>query len=162
MRRLRYCDILDLEGQTTLFTRSYLKGVNDNIPTILDTLIQLLYFTGPKKDANTLEGDYYSYCWHQYVQTPYSFRACFVLYELSYYLEATFVLRYLIEVLVKMRYLGQHKDLVNKIWTNKKVEIIGKNGKDKKLTLKDIFEEVAPVIMIKIMVTYYLDFSTEE
>ena len=141
---MRYHDILNSELQTTIFTRSYLRGVNENIPMILDTLIQLMYFTGPKKDINTPEGEYHSYCWHQYVQVPYSFRACFILYELGHYLEATFILRYLTEVLVKMRYLENHKDLVNQIWTNKKIGIIGKNEKKKRLTLKDIFEEVAP------------------
>lgn len=144
MIRLNYRDILNSELQTASFTRSYFKGVNDNIPTIIDTLIQLIYFTGDKKDVNTFEGEYHSYLCHQYLQVPYSFRACFVLYEMGHYLEATFILRYLVEVLVKMRYLEKHKNLVSKVWTNKKVEIIGKNGKKKKLTLKDIFEETAP------------------
>lgn len=144
MRRMRYYDILDSELQTIFFTRSYLRGINDNIPIILDTLIQLMYFAGKKKDINTPEGEYHSYCWHQYVQAPYSFRACFMLYEVSHYLEATFILRYLIEVLVKMRYLKKHKNLVNQIWTNKKIEITEKNGKKRNLTLKDIFEEITP------------------
>lgn len=144
MGRLNYSYILNSELQTALFTRSRLKGANDNIPMILDTLFQLLYFTGEKKDVDASEGQYYSYCWHQYVQTPYSFRVCFMLYEIGHYLEATFVLRYLIEVLAKMRYLEKHKDLAHKIWTNKIIKILEKSGKKKKLTIKDIFEEVAP------------------
>lgn len=141
---MKYSDILNSELQTKIFTRSFLRGVNDNIPIILDTLIQLMYFTGQKKDIKTSEDKYFSYCWHQYAQVPYSFRACFILYGKGHYLEATFILRYLTEVLAKMRYLENHKDSVNQIWTNKKIEIVGKNGKKKKLTLKDIFEEVAP------------------
>lgn len=144
MEKLKYKDILSAEEETAYYTRSRLKGVNNNIPNILDSLSGLLSFTGPSKDVSTLEGKYHSYCWHQYLSMPYSFRACFMLYERGYYLEATFILRHSMEVLAKLRYLKNHNDLVSKMWTGKKIEIVGGDGKKKKLTLRDIFEEVAP------------------
>lgn len=144
MSRMSFDHLLVTEQETILFTRSYLKGAHDNIPHIIDVLLQLIYFTGPEKNIDTNEGEFHSYCWHQYLGAPYSLRACYILYERGYYLEATFILRHLIEMFVKIRYFQKHKNLVKSIWANKKPKITLPNGKKKDLTIKVIFDDISP------------------
>ena len=66
------------------------------------------------------------------------------MYENGYYLEASFILRFLIEVLVKIKYLNKHKEYIDRIWVGKKVKIKTEKGKERNLTIKDMFEEICP------------------
>jgi hypothetical protein len=45
---------------------------------------------------------------------------------------------------VKIKYLSMHKDHVQNLWTGKKIVIKTAKGKERKLTLRDIFEEICP------------------
>lgn len=142
MGRLNYGHVLRIESETTEYSRSYLAGVAKYFPLITDTLFQLMYFTGPKdKDAETEDGSFASYCWHQYYHSGYSLRATFILYEKGYYLEANIILRRLLELLIKMRYLENHKNLIGFVWTDQRSLI--KDG-SKKPRILDMFNEVAP------------------
>lgn len=140
MGRLNLAHVVRIESETETYTNSYLKGVKEYFPLIIDTFFQLMYFTG-KKDGGTDEGDFHVYCWNQYYHLGYSLRAAFILYEKGYYLEANIILRRLLEVAIKMRFLEKHKSLTMCIWTNEKSFI--KDG-SKKPSIKDMFDEVAP------------------
>lgn len=143
MGRLKYQDVLITEVETNIKASTYLKGLKKYEPIILDSFFQLMYFTG-KKNMGTPEGDFFMYCWHQYYHAGYSLRACFILYEKGYYLEANIILRRLMEILVRMHFLEKHKELSGPVWLNKKIKIKGADGKNKKLSIKDMFNEAAP------------------
>lgn len=138
-----YNYLLATESETRDYATAYLKGFYDKVPLIIDTLLQLGYFTG-KKDVSTLDGEFHSYCFHKYIQTPYSFRAIYILYNLGYFHEATFIIRHLFENLTKMKYLMNHKDQISTIWKNKPTFVKTNNDKKKRITIKDMFEEVSP------------------
>jgi hypothetical protein len=143
MARLNYQEVIKSENETKEYTDSYLKGAKDNVPIILDVFFQLMYFTG-SKNMGSNDGDFHTYCWHQYYHSGYSLRACIVLYERGYYLEANIILRRLLEILVRMKYLEKHNELAMDIWTNKPVYIKNSQNKKKKLSIRDMFIEVAP------------------
>jgi hypothetical protein len=140
MGRLNYEHILRIEKETTQHTDLYLSGARKFFPVAIDTLVQLMYFTG-KKNGGDPEGDFHVFCWNQYYHSGYSSRAGLILYERGYYLEANILLRKMIEALVKMRYLEKHKDLAMIIWTDKKGRM--PDGL-RKPHIKDMFNEVAP------------------
>lgn len=140
MPRLNYEHVKRIELETEEYSHSYLKGVKEYFPLVVDTFFQLMYFTG-KKNGGTHEGDFHVYCWNQFYHAGYSLRATFILYEKGYYLEANMILRRLLEVLVKMRFLENNKSLTLCIWTNQKSFI--KDG-SKKPRIEDMFNEVAP------------------
>ena len=144
MKRMDYNDLLESESRAKGYANVYLKGFADKGPVIIDTLLQLNYFTGKGEDIKTVEGEFHSFCFHQYIQIPYSLRAVFILYNLGYFHEATFIIRHLFERLAKMKYLINHKDQTSTVWINKPTIILDKKGKKKRLTIKDIFEEVSP------------------
>jgi hypothetical protein len=147
MRRLNYDDVIQTELQTKAKTDSYLKGVKKYEPIILDTFFQLMYFTGKKEESDhSADRNYHTYCWHQYYHSGYSLRACFILYERGYYLEANIILRRLLELLVKMKYLKNHKDQVATVWMPENFFLLKKDIKEKKkkIRIKDMFNEVAP------------------
>lgn len=110
------------EEQTIVTTRSRLKGAKNNIPPAIEVLLQLIYFNESSKDINSPEGEFHSYCWHQYIDVPYSFRACYILWERGYYLESTIIIRSLLEKLIQLRYLDKHKNLITSIWSGVKVK----------------------------------------
>jgi hypothetical protein len=143
MKKLDYEYVLKTEHETREKTSIFLKGVKDYEPIIFDTFFQLMYFTG-KQPVDDPEGDYHNFCWHQYYHAGYSLRACFILYESGYYLEAKIILRRLLEILVKMRYLQNHKEFVAPLWLNKVVTIKDIEGKKKNLSIRDMFKEIAP------------------
>lgn len=143
MRLMDYNDILQTENTTFNYSNTYLRGFAEYVPKMITVLLQVSYFTGKKKNIKTLDGQYHSYCANQYLQLPYSFRACFVLYSLGHYMEACFILRHIVEVLMKMKYLNHHKDYIDKVWRNMPVKVgTGKNKR--RITLRDMFEEVSP------------------
>lgn len=140
MGRLNYEHVKRIEVETEEYSHANMKGVKEYFPLVLDTFFQIMYFTG-KKDGGTEDGDFHLYCWNQYYHAGYSLRATFLLYEKGYYLEANIILRRLLEILIKMRFLENHKDLTMCVWTDKKSFI--KDG-SKKPRIIDMFEEVAP------------------
>jgi hypothetical protein len=144
MKRMNYKYLLATEYQTEQYSRAYLKGFDDNSAKMIDALLQITYFYGVHKNVSTAEGLFHAYCFNQYLQTPYSFRACLVLYEKGLYMEACFILRHLFEILVKMKYLKNHKELTEKFWSGKTIEILTLKGKKRRLLIKDMFEEVSP------------------
>lgn len=141
MRLLSLEDIIKGEVETYQITHSFLKGIHDNVPRAINVLLQLMYFTGPEKDINTLEGEFHSYVWHQYIQAPYSFRACYILYERGHYLNASILFRSLLESFIQCRYLFNHKDRVSAVWSGRKIKV---GNKEKYIRIKDMFEEICP------------------
>lgn len=144
MKRMNYKHLLATESQTEQYSRWYLKGFANYSAKMIDTSLQIIYFYGAHKDVSTAEGLFHAYCFNQYLQTPYSLRGCLVLYEKGLYMEACFILRHLFEILVKMKYLKNHKELTEKVWNGKTIEISTPKGKKRRLWIKDMFEEVSP------------------
>lgn len=143
MRRMDYKYLLESEAKTAIYTASYLQGFDSMMPKIINTLLQLSYFCGIYKKSGGPRSTFNSYCYYQYLQIPYSLRAGLILYQSGYYLEAAFILRYLMEIFVKMKYLRRHKNYIQNFWTNQPIFLPTKKGK-RRLTLRDIFEEVSP------------------
>jgi len=140
----KYVSLADMKNEeikTCQVTHGFLKGVNDNVPKAIDVLLQSMYFIVHDKDVNTLESNFHSYAWHRYMEAPYSFRACYILYEKGYYLNACILLRSLLESFIQSRYLFNHKDQVSTVWAGKKLNV-GK--KEKYITFKGMFEEISP------------------
>lgn len=136
-RLLSYDDILNQEIEVARTTQNRLRGASKNVPKLINTLFHLIYFFGSKLDKESTEGHYHQYCWYAYYHLPYTARACFLLWTRGYYLEASQLLRNILETLVKMKYLKNHTDQIEAIWLNKK---FGKN----RITIKTMFEEVIP------------------
>lgn len=136
-RLLGYDDILNQEIEVARFTQNRLYGASENVPKLINTLFHLVYFFGSKPDKESPEGHYHQYCWYAYYHLPYTLRACFLLWTRGYYLEASQLLRNILETLVKMKYLKNHTDQIEAIWLNKN---FGKS----KITIKTIFDEVIP------------------
>ena len=139
-RLLTFDDILEGENRTIVETQGIYPGLSQEIPLALNVLTQLNYFKGNAPDIHTNEGSFYSYCGHQYLHSPYSFRACYMLWERSYYLESAIILRLILERFIQIRYLYRHQDLVNIVWSGAKK----KGVKAKKITFKDMFEDIVP------------------
>jgi hypothetical protein len=139
-RLLNFDDILAGEKSTIIDTRNIYKNVSSEIPLALNVLLQLNYFTGNCPDIKTDEGQFHSYCWHQYVNSPYSFRGCHILWECGYYLESAIIFRSLIERFIQIRYLHKNKNLVGQVWSSIKPESV----KVKKITFKVMFDHIAP------------------
>jgi len=137
---VRLKDVLNGEKQTKLVTNRTLKGIADNIPSALNVLLQLIYFTGPAQDVTTPDGEFHSYCWHQYMQAPYSFRSCYIVWENGYYLESAIIFRSLLERFIQTRFLYKHKELITSVWSGTKLP--GKTSR--KISYKDMFEDISP------------------
>ena len=116
-RKITLRDIINGEKETYQITHSILKGCHENVPTAINVLLQLMYFTGPNKDVTTPEGVFHSYVWHQYMGAPYSFRACYLLYERGHYLPASIIFRHILECFIQCRFGFNHKDIVGFIWS---------------------------------------------
>lgn len=136
-RLLCYDDILAQEIEVAHITQYRLYGASENVPKLIDTLFHLVYFFGTKPNKESPEGHYHQYCWYAYYHLPYTLRACFLLWTRGYYLEASQLLRNILEVLVKMKYLKNHTNQIESVWLNKK---FGKS----RITIKTMFDEVIP------------------
>lgn len=136
--------LLESELRTADYSAKYLRGFDYMISKIVDTFLQLSYFCGTYKKAMGVKSTFNSYCFYQYLQLPYGLRAAFILYQFGYYLESTFILRYLMEISAKMKYLRKHKHFIQDMWINKSIYLNTRKGKKRRLSLKDIFEEVSP------------------
>lgn len=136
-RLLSYDDILNQEIEVARFTQNRLHGASVNVPKLINTLFHLVYFFGSKPDKESLEGHYHQYCWYAYYHLPYTLRACFLLWTRGYYLEASQLLRSILETLVKMKYLKNHTDQTEAVWLDKK------SGKSK-IAIMSMFDEVIP------------------
>jgi len=140
-RRITLTDIINGETETYQITHSILKDCHENVLKAIIVLLQLMYFTGPNKDVTTPEGEFHSYVWHQYIGAPHSFRACYLLYERGHYLTAVIIFRSLLESFIQCRFAFNHKDMVRIIWSGQKCAI---KGKKKKITFKEMFDEISP------------------
>ncbi|MFC5529791.1 hypothetical protein [Cohnella yongneupensis] len=96
------------EYETIHISRSYLKGIHENVPNIIDTTFKLAYFTGDLGNVETPEGTFLSICKITYMQAPYTFWALYNLYEKGYYLEAINLYRHLIEAFIQLRYFYKY------------------------------------------------------
>lgn len=134
---LGYNDILTQEIGVARTTQRRLYGATKNVPKLINALFHLTYFYGTKPEKETPEGYYHQFCWYAYYHLPYTLRACYLLWTRGYYLEASQLLRHILEVLVKMKYLEKHMDQTEAVWLNKK---FGKS----RITIKKMFDEVIP------------------
>ncbi len=98
-RLLGYDDILNQEVNVARITQNRLRGASENVPKLINTLFHLVYFFGSKPDKESPEGHYHQYCWYAYYHLPYTLRACFLLWTRGYYLEASQLLRNILEAL---------------------------------------------------------------
>lgn len=139
-----YSNLLASEEETLSFISFHPSEFDTSFPQVIDTCLKLIYYAGTGSGLSGPDLDYHTYCWYQYAQLPHSLRSFILLYERGYYLELSFILRYLLEVLVKMKYLTKHKDFTARIVTWSKIKIPSSQGKTKVLTVRDMFDEVSP------------------
>jgi hypothetical protein len=137
MRELTTSDIAEQEIIVQQLTREKLGGFCAYFNRAIDLLIRLYYRIPRIEDVNTLNGNYLSHVSYSFYMSIFTFRACFVLLERGYYLEANILCRNLIEVFVKMRYFEKHKE---KLETFEQPHI----GKGPSVTFKTMFDEVLP------------------
>jgi len=134
-RLFGYHDLIASEQTAMQQTRSVLPGTVEFLPDLIDLFLTIcLYHTGNCPEIETSEGEYHSYCSHQFGLVPYSARAFVLLWEKGHYREGGYIIRNLLEVLVKIKYLASHKSETLQIWS----------GKNRKKSLKSIFDETAP------------------
>lgn len=106
-------DILKSEKITAIASQSRLKGIYDNLPRIIDVQFKLPYFVGKLEDAESIWGEFQSYCYIHYVQTPYTCWIIYSLYQKGYYLESVILYRHLLETFIQMRYFQKYTDKLN-------------------------------------------------
>ncbi len=139
-RLLNVNDVLKGEMQTIADTQHIYKGISNEIPRVLNVLLQLNYFKGRAPDIKTDEGNFHSYCGHQYLHSPYSFRGCYILWERGYYLEAAIIFRVILERFIQIRHVYKHKNLVTVVWSSIKHKTIKPN----RVTFKTMFNDITP------------------
>ena len=104
------------------YTKSYLKGIDENVPNTIDLIFKLSYFIGETADPESDIGATQSICRIQYLQSPYSLWSIFKLYEEGYYLEAQVLYRHVLEAFIQSRYFHKHPSkLIDHIKGTKRV-----------------------------------------
>lgn len=139
-KKLSLDDIISSESDASIVTHNTLQGFFANISPALNVLLHLMYFTGRDKDVNTQEGLFHSYCWHQYIQAPYSFRTVIILFERGHYREAIIIVRSLYESFIQIRYLDQNRDKIDSVWSAGKI----RKEKEGKISFKVMFDKISP------------------
>jgi len=137
-RLIGYKDILMQENEVAKTTLQELHGAAVNVPKLIETLFHLSQqYNSERSDEENTEKYFHQYCWYTYYHLPYTLRACYLLWMRGYYLEASQLLRSILEVLVKMRYLRKYPKKVEAVWLNKKF-------KGNRISIKAIFDNVIP------------------
>ncbi|MCL4400218.1 hypothetical protein M1506_02990 [Patescibacteria group bacterium] len=128
---------LEVQNETRNRLGFFCKYFNDAI----DIYIRLIYKIPTNNDLTTARGEYLSQVWYWFYMRIFTFRACFVLWERGYYLEATILSRNLIEVLVRMHYFNHHPDILKT-----ETESLGRpETREKRGTsFKTMFDEIFP------------------
>lgn len=115
---------------TSLITRTELKGIAENFPKVIDSLLKLTNFFGELEAVDNEEGVFQLYCYENYSQAPYTFWVAYNLYEKGYYLEAISFIRNLSEIFIQMRYFRKYPYKLHN-------HILG----IKRIRYKDMFDE---------------------
>ena len=78
-------------------------ALSRNYPELIDLLLKLPYFVGPEEPV--VEGNAFQFFARtHYLQAPYTLWSLFTIWRQGHYLESTILVRYLLEVVVQLRY----------------------------------------------------------
>lgn len=141
MRELNTSDIKEQEGQVRDTTSQRLAGFSAYFDEGINLMIGLKYRIPKIETIDPAEKEYLTHFDYSFLVSTFTFRACFLLFQSGYYLEAHILSRNLIEVLVKLRYYEKHKDVFHKeVLNSAKVETRNKP----RVQFKKMFDEVLP------------------
>jgi len=118
--RTRYPNIYFLrlfEEEVICSTKQRFGPFDWRIPLTVEELLRLQYHEGPLEDPSTPRGAVQSFCHSQYAQVPYTVLSARDLWRRGHYLEATLLVRHLLEVFVQMRYFHKHPANMTQHWT---------------------------------------------
>jgi hypothetical protein len=103
----------------------------------IDILFQLCYHKlNLPKDINSAEYKYITLALDSYNEVSMSFRSCSVLMEKGFYHDSLNLCRSILENLIKLKYLHDHKDQIDAYESN------GKDKNGKKVTINRAMEYV--------------------
>lgn len=99
------------EEEALCATRSAFGETDFRLNFVLDTWLKMQHFPGNLEPATTDDGCFQSYAYFQCQQTPFTLLSAYDLWRRASYLEASVLLRHLLEVFVQLRYFQNHPDL---------------------------------------------------
>lgn len=126
------CYLRTTEQCTQATTRRELHGIHQHVPQVLDSLFKLAHFYGAIEPPETDRGAVQSFVWDGYITAPYTAATLYSLYETGNYLEASILLRHLLELLLQMRFLSKHPEKARR-------HLIG----EKRVSFKKMLEELS-------------------
>lgn len=131
-RRFGITDLRQSETEVAEFIDEHWGALSRNYPELMDTLIKLSYFM--EDDAGSPHSnDFLFFARTHYLQAPYTFWSLFTLWRKGHYLESSILVRYLLEVVVQLRYFQRYPaQLV--------VHMTPKRG----IKLRTMFDEFSP------------------
>jgi hypothetical protein len=103
-------DLLASEATVAAATDQLLDVVVRNYRGLIDVLLNLPYFWGQPEDTETTEGSFRAYARGHYLQAPYTLWTTFSIGRSGHYLEATVLLRYLLEVVIQLRFFQRYPE----------------------------------------------------
>lgn len=99
------------EEEALCATRSAFGETDFRLNFVLDTWLKTQHFPGTLEPATTDEGSFQSYAYFQCQQSPFTLLSAYDLWRRASYVEASVLLRHLLEVFVQLRYFQNHPDL---------------------------------------------------
>lgn len=130
--RFGMIDLLQSEEAVAGFVDGHLGALTRNYPQLIDTLLKLAYFV-KTDEVNTPSGDFHFFAHTHYLQAPYTFWSLFAIWRKGHYLESAILVRYLLEVVVQLRYFRKFPDQLA-------VHMTPKRG----VQLRKMFDEFSP------------------
>ena len=112
--RQRYIDtrfVRLTEEEALCATRSTFGETDFRLNFVLDTWLKMQHFPGTLEPAITDDGCFQSYAYFQCQQSPFTLLSAYDLWRRASYVEASVLLRHLLEVFVQLRYFQNHADL---------------------------------------------------
>jgi hypothetical protein len=107
-----------------------------HIKNLLNILFRFQYFLHDIGQAQPHRFQFEQQAYCTYIRIPYSFQALYNLWTRGYYLEASLVLRHIIEGFVQLRYFNNHLDQIEK-------HLHSDRARDR-VSFRTMFEEIAP------------------
>lgn len=125
-------DLRESEAAVAALIDHHWGALSRNYPNLIDTFLKLPYFVEAKAANTDVEAVQFFARTH-YMQAPYTFWTLYSMWRQGHYLESTILLRYLLEVVVQLRYFQRYPDQLI-------VHMTPKRG----VRFRTMFEEFAP------------------
>jgi hypothetical protein len=102
--------LLKFQLQTSEKTRLVYPQLTGTWPNVIDLFFRMPYFRNDSFDHDTPEEHYNYWCFERFFRLPYTLQSVYEQWEFGEYLEATLLVRHLLETFVQVRYFLFNKE----------------------------------------------------